>query len=315
MSVVAFFPGHSSQHVGMGVALADAFSEAREVFQEVDDALSQKLSAMMRDGAESDLTLTENAQPALFAVSMAVVRVLEKQSGKPMGDLFSAAAGHSLGEYSALASMGALAIADGAKLLRLRGQAMQQAVPAGEGAMAAILGPELDAVRGYAAAGAAEAGGVCDVANDNAPGQVVVSGAVAAVDAAIAAATADGVKRCMKLPVSAPFHCALMKPAADQMADALAEAAIATPARHILCNVSAEPIRIPGDIRARLVEQVCGTVRWRESVLRLRADGAERAFELGAGKVLTGLAKRIDRDLTCAPVGAPEDIETALGAL
>ncbi|MEM6491137.1 MAG: ACP S-malonyltransferase, partial [Pseudomonadota bacterium] len=190
MSVVAFFPGQGSQQVGMGAALADAFAEAREVFEEVDDALSQKLSVLMRDGPESDLTLTENAQPALFAVSMAVVRVLEKQSGRPATALFESAAGHSLGEYSALAAMGAFSIADGARLLRLRGAAMQKAVPAGEGAMAAILGPALDAVRGYADAGAKAANGVCDVANDNAPGQVVVSGAVDAVDAAIAAATA-----------------------------------------------------------------------------------------------------------------------------
>ena len=294
----------------MGAALADAFPAAREVFEEVDDALGQRLSRLVLEGPEADLTLTENAQPALMAVSLAAVRVIESEGGFALSEKCSFVAGHSLGEYSALAAVGALALADTARLLRRRGLAMQQAVPVGEGAMAALLGIDLDAARAIAAA-AAE-GGVCDIANDNAPGQVVISGAREAVARAIEIAPEHGVKRCIELPVSAPFHCTLMAPAADAMAEALAETEIRPLGVPLVANVAAEAVTTPGEIRRMLVEQVTNMVRWRESVLYMRDNGVDTLVELGAGKVLTGLARRIDREMTAFAVETPAVVEALL---
>jgi [acyl-carrier-protein] S-malonyltransferase len=297
----------------MGRALAEAFAPARHVFQEVDDALNQRLSRLMFEGPESDLTLTENAQPALMAVSLAVVRVLQDEGGIALAERADFVAGHSLGEYSALAAAGALDLADAARLLKRRGQAMQAAVPVGEGAMAALLGLDLEVAREVAAA-AAE-GEVCDPANDNAPGQVVVSGHRAAVERAIALAAEKGAKRGILLPVSAPFHCALMAPAADAMAEALAAIVLQPPLIPLIANVTAEPVREPEAIRRLLVQQVTGLVRWRESVLAMKAAGVESLVELGAGKVLTGLARRIDRELAATAVGTPADVEALLKTL
>jgi len=307
------FPGQGSQAVGMGKELAEAFTAARLVFEEVDDALSQRLSRLMFEGPESDLTLTENAQPALMAVSLAVVRTLEAEGGLALADHADFVAGHSLGEYSALAAAGALELADAAKLLKRRGQAMQEAVPVGEGAMAALLGLELDAVREVAAEAAGD--DVCEPANDNAPGQVVVSGHREAVERATALASEKGAKRAILLPVSAPFHCALMAPAADVMAEALAEVVLQPPQIALVANVSAEPVQQPEALRRLLVEQVTAMVRWRESVLAMKQAGTEQLVELGAGKVLTGLARRIDRELSASAVGAPEDVEVLLKSL
>lgn len=294
----------------MGKALAEAFPAAREVFGEVDEALKQNLTRLMFEGPEDQLTLTENAQPALMAVSMAVMRVLEKVGKYDLAARASFVAGHSLGEYSALAAAGAFSLADAARLLRTRGQAMQAATPVGVGAMAAILALDYDAV----AAIAAEAAGddVCAAANDNAPGQVVVSGHKAAVERAIALATEKGARRAVLLPVSAPFHCALMAPAAEVMAKALAEAKISAPAVPVVANVKAEAVSDPAEIRDLLVRQVTGTVRWRESVQWMKAQGVERLVEAGAGKVLAGLAKRIDGDLAAVSLNAPADIEAFL---
>ena len=307
------FPGQGSQAVGMGRELAEAFAPARHVFQEVDDALSQRLSRLMFEGPESDLTLTENAQPALMAVSLAVVRVLQDEGGIALAERADFVAGHSLGEYSALAAAGALDLADAARLLKRRGQAMQAAVPVGEGAMAALLGLDLEVARAVAAAAAQ--GEVCDPANDNAPGQVVVSGHRAAVERAIALAAEKGAKRGILLPVSAPFHCALMAPAADAMAEALAAIVLQPPLIPLIANVTAEPVREPEAIRRLLVQQVTGLVRWRESVLAMKAAGVESLVELGAGKVLTGLARRIDRELAATAVGTPADVEALLKTL
>jgi len=307
------FPGQGSQAVGMGRELAEAFAPARHVFQEVDDALSQRLSRLMFEGPESDLTLTENAQPALMAVSLAVVRVLQDEGGIALAERADFVAGHSLGEYSALAAAGALELADAARLLKRRGQAMQAAVPVGEGAMAALLGLDLEVARAVAAAAAQ--GEVCDPANDNAPGQVVVSGHRAAVERAIALAAEKGAKRGILLPVSAPFHCALMAPAADAMAEALAAIVLQPPLIPLIANVTAEPVREPEAIRRLLVQQVTGLVRWRESVLAMKAAGVESLVELGAGKVLTGLARRIDRELAATAVGTPADVEALLKTL
>ena len=317
MSIAFVFPGQGSQAVGMGRALAEASPEARAVFEEVDDALGQNLSRLMADGPEGDLTLTENAQPALMAVSMAVVRVLEKEGGFRLADKGIMAAGHSLGEYSALAAVGALSVADAARLLKTRGRAMQQAVPVGEGAMAALLGLDLDAVQAVAdeAAGgdwAAGDGRVCAVANDNAPGQVVVSGHADAVEKAVALAKEKGAKRAVMLQVSAPFHCPLMEPAAEVMAHALGDVAVAVPALPVVTNVSAAPLSDPDEIRDRLVRQVTAPVRWRECVQRMKADGAETLVELGSGKVLTGLVRRIDRELTGINAETPADIDSLL---
>jgi len=291
----------------MGRDLAAAFAPAREVFEEVDDALKQKLSKIMFEGPESELTLTANAQPALMAVSLAVMRVLEREAGLDLAKAASYVAGHSLGEYAALAAAGALPLGAAARLLRLRGEAMQKAVPVGEGAMAALLGLDLEVA--VQVAREAAQGEVCDAANDNAPGQVVVSGARAAVERAVELAKAKGGKRAIMLPVSAPFHCALMKPAADAMAEALAKTTIAPPRVPLVANVTAQPVSDPETIRKLLVEQVTGLVRWRESVLFMKSKGVSLFVEIGAGKVLTGLIRRIDPELTGVSVQGPSDIE------
>lgn len=307
------FPGQGSQAVGMGVDLAEAFTVAREVFEEVDDALGQNLSRLMRDGPIEDLTLTENAQPALMAVSLAVTRVLESEGNKPLSDMATLVAGHSLGEYSALAAARAFTLADAARLLKKRGQAMQAAVPVGEGAMAAILGLDLDVAESVAAEAAGD--DVCTAANDNAPGQVVLSGSAAAIDRAIVIAKEKGAKRALPLPVSAPFHCSMMQPAAEAMAEALASVDIQAPALPLVANVTANSVISPDRIRDLLVQQVCGRVRWRESVLFMKDENVDTLVELGAGKVLSGLAKRIDRDMTGVAVNNPADVETFLGSL
>ena len=305
-------PGQGSQTVGMGRDLADSFAEAREVFAAVDSALGEPLSRLMFEGPEDELVLTRNAQPALMAVSVAVVRVIEAKSGRSLADLADYVAGHSLGEYSALAAAGALDVGTAARLLRLRGEAMQSAVPVGEGAMAAVLGLDLAAVREVAAA--AGAIGVCDIANDNADGQVVVSGAHAAVVRAVDLAKEAGAKRSILLPVSAPFHCALMAPAAEAMAAAFAEVTWAAPSVPLVSNVEAAAIDDPAVIQARLVEQVTGMVRWRESVQWMAANGVTRLVEVGAGKVLTGMVKRIDRALAAEALGSPAEIEAFVAA-
>jgi [acyl-carrier-protein] S-malonyltransferase len=301
------FPGQGSQAVGMGKALGEAFAEARAVFAEVDDALGAPLSRVMFDGPEAELTLTANAQPALMAVSLAAIRVLEAQAGLDLARDAAFVAGHSLGEYSALAAAGALSLADTARLLRLRGEAMQAAVPVGAGAMAALLGVELDAARAIAAA--AEQGAVCQVANDNGGGQIVVSGAKAAVERAIEIAKGRGVKRAVALPVSAPFHCALMQPAAEAMRAALATTTIRPPRVAVVANVTARPVTEPEEIRRLLVEQVTGTVRWRDCVAFMAEQGADKFIECGAGKVLTGLLKRIAPQAAGISVGAPADLD------
>lgn len=307
------FPGQGSQAVGMGTALGAAFPAAREVFEEVDDALSQNLSKIMAEGPENELTLTENAQPALMAVSMAVVRTLEQEGKLDLAQSGAFTAGHSLGEYSALAAAGTLTLADAARLLKRRGQAMQAAVPVGEGAMAALLG--LDLATAQAVAEEAAQGEVICPANDNADGQVVVSGARAAVERALEIAKEKGAKRAVLLPVSAPFHCPLMAPAAEAMEAALAETNLAPPRLPLVANVTAEAVTEPETIRRLLVEQVTGMVRWRESVVYMAAQEVEELVELGSGKVLSGLAKRIDRSLAARSVGAPEDIENFLSSL
>lgn len=307
------FPGQGSQAVGMGLGLAEAFSTAKHVFQEVDDALGQDLSKIMFEGPVDVLRLTENAQPALMAVSLAVVRVLEEK-GVSLADHASFIAGHSLGEYSALCAAGTFSVGDAAKLLKIRGQAMQQAVPVGAGAMAALLGLEMADV--HAVAEQAAQGEVCDVANDNAPGQVVVSGATAAVERAIELAKEKGAKRAVLLPVSAPFHCSLMAPAAEKMQQALADVDMQDPSVPLVSNVLATPITQADDIRQRLVEQVTGMVRWTESVTWLATQGGvTHMLELGTGKVLTGLARRINRNLTGVAVNSPDDIEALVASI
>src|SRR5438874_6947568 len=313
MSIAFIFPGQGSQAVGMGKALADNFASARNVFAEVDDALGEKLTAIMWDGPADRLTLTENAQPALMAVSLAAMRVLEREAGVDIARDAAFVAGHSLGEYSALAAADAISISDTARLLRIRGRAMQAAVPVGAGAMAALLGLEFAA----AAAVAAEAaqGQVCQAANDNGGGQVVVSGDKAAVDRALEIAKAKGAKRAMLRPVSAPFHCKLMQPAADAMAKALAGVIIKPPAAPLVSNVLASALTDPDEIRRRLIEQVTGTVRWRESVIYMASHGVNRFFEVGAGKVLSGLVKRIADGAVGISVSGPNDIGPAKEAL
>ena len=311
MTTAFVFPGQGSQAVGMGKELGVAFAEAREVFGEVDEALKQKLSQLMFDGPGETLTLTENAQPALMAVSMAVVHVLEKQGNVTVRGAARYVAGHSLGEYSALAAAGALTLSDTARLLKIRGQAMQKAVPVGVGAMAALLGLDIDAA--LEVAREASAGGeICAAANDNAPGQVVVSGHKAAVERAIELAKTKGGKRAMLLPVSAPFHCALMKPAADAIAEALGKVAVKAPLVPVVANVTAATVIEADEIRRLLVEQVTGMVRWRESVKFMKAAGVDTLVELGAGKVLAGLAKRIDDSLKALSLQTPQDIEAFL---
>ena len=308
MSWAYVFPGQGSQAVGMGKELAQAFAEAREVFGEVDEALQQNLSKLMFEGPDDELTLTENAQPALMAVSMAVVNVLEKQGKVSIRNTARYVAGHSLGEYSALAAAGSLTLSDAARLLKTRGRAMQKAVPVGVGAMAALLGLDLDQAQEVAGEAASD-GEVCAAANDNAPGQVVVSGHKAAVERAIALAKTKGAKRAILLPVSAPFHCPLMKPAAEVMAEALANVMVRAPAVPVIANVTASTVIDPDEIRRLLVEQVTGLVRWRESVHLMKEAGVDMLIECGSGKVLSGLAKRIDPDLTGLSLQTPQDIE------
>jgi [acyl-carrier-protein] S-malonyltransferase len=312
MSNAFIFPGQGSQTVGMGKALAEAFAPAREVFEEVDAALGEKLTAVMWDGPAEQLTLTENAQPALMAVSLAGMRVLRAEAGLELASQAQFVAGHSLGEYSALAAAGALTIADTARLLRIRGRAMQKAVPVGTGAMAAFIGLEFP----EAAAVAAEAaqGDVCQAANDNGGGQVVVSGTKAAVERAVEIGKARGAKRAVMLPVSAPFHCALMQPAAEAMAEALAGVAMAPPAVPLVANVLARPITAPAEIIRCLVEQVTGTVRWRESVACMADAGVTAFYEVGAGKVLSGLVKRIAEGATGIAIATPEDVSAFVTA-
>lgn len=307
MSRAFVFPGQGAQAIGMGQALAERYPAARAVFDEVDDALGEKLSDLIWQGDIETLTLTENAQPALMATSLAVVRALEAQ-GVAISDA-ACVAGHSLGEYSALAAAGAIELGDTARLLRTRGLAMQSAVPVGVGAMAAVLGLDLDAVRAVAADAAQ--GQVCEAANDNDPAQVVVSGDKHAVERAIELAKARGAKRALLLPVSAPFHCKLMAPAAEVMAGALDAVEIKAPVVPVVANVLAQPIDDPAEIRALLVQQITGSVRWRESVLTMAGNGVTDVWEIGAGKALSGMIRRIDRSLTCRAVGTPEDVAAA----
>ena len=313
MAIAFVFPGQGSQDVGMGKALADNFPAARAVFDEVDAALGQKLSAIMWDGPKDVLTLTENAQPALMAVSMAVMRVLEQEKGFRLQDKVKYVAGHSLGEYSALAAAGTFSLADTARLLKLRGQAMQKAVAVGEGAMAALLGVGMD-VAVKVAAEAAQ-GDCCQVANDNEPTQVVLSGHKRAIDRVADIGKAHGVRRAVPLPVSAPFHCALMQPAADAMAEALSKVTVNKPVVPVVANVVASAISDPEEIKKRLVEQVVGTVRWRECVAYMAANGITDFYEIGSGKVLAGLVKRTASTASATSIGTPADIDTALPAL
>jgi [acyl-carrier-protein] S-malonyltransferase len=306
MSNAFVFPGRGSQAIGMGRALADRFPAARAVFEEVDDALGEKLSTVIWQGPAETLTLTENAQPALMAVSIAALRVLEGETGLNLTRDAAFVAGHSLGEYSALAAAGTFSIADTARLLRIRGRAMQKAVPVGTGAMAALLG--LDFAEAAAVAGEAAQGQVCQAANDNGGGQVVISGDKAAVERAVAIAKDKGARRAMLLPVSAPFHCALMQPAADAMARALGEVKVAPPVVPVVANVGAQPLSQPGEIVRSLIAQVTGTVRWRECVGYMAAHGVTTFYELGAGKVLTGLLKRIAENARGIAVGTPDDV-------
>jgi len=305
------FPGQGAQTIGMGKALADAYPSARAVFDEVDEALGEKLSTLIWDGDIADLTLTKNAQPALMATSLAAMRALESEGVEIA--MASYVAGHSLGEYSALAASGALTIADTARLLRIRGTAMQEAVPVGVGAMAALLG--LDFETAQAVAEEAAQGEVCQAANDNDPSQVVVSGHKDAVERALVIAKEKGAKRALLLPVSAPFHCALMAPAADVMAEALDGVTIHAPAVPLIANVIASEVTDPAQIRGLLVDQVTGSVRWRESVLYMAKQGVTEVWEIGAGKALIGMIRRIDKDLTTGAVGAPDDIAAAVAAM
>jgi [acyl-carrier-protein] S-malonyltransferase len=313
MSRAFVFPGQGSQAVGMGKDLADAFPAAREVFQEVDEALKQNLTKLMFEGPEDELTLTENAQPALMSVSMAAMAVLKVEGGIDLSKVASFVAGHSLGEYSALAAAGTFSLSDTARLLKTRGQAMQQAVPVGEGAMAALLGLDLDVAKEVV--DEAAQGDVLATANDNAPGQVVVSGKREAVERAVDVAKEKGAKRAMLLQVSAPFHCPMMAPAADVMAEALAAVELLPPIVPLIANVTAAPVEDPAEIRRLLVEQVTGMVRWRECCMTMRAKGVEKLVEVGSGKVLSGLARRIDKKLSASNVSTPAGVEEFLATL
>jgi [acyl-carrier-protein] S-malonyltransferase len=306
MTAAFVFPGQGSQAIGMGKSLADTFVSARQVFEEVDAVLGEHLSDTIWNGPAETLVLTENAQPALMAVSLAVMRVLEAEAGVDLARDAAFVAGHSLGEYSALAAAGSLSIADAARLLRVRGRAMQKAVPVGVGAMAALVGVELADVKPIAAEAASA--GVCTAANDNGGGQVVLSGEKQAVERAVEIAKARGVKRAMMLPVSAPFHCTLMAPAAEAMAEALAKVSVKPPRVPLVANVLARPVTEPAAIVASLIEQVTGTVRWRESVLYMAQAGVTTFYEIGAGRVLTGLIKRIADGADASSIGTPEDI-------
>ena len=313
MTFAFIFPGQGSQAIGMGQELAAAFPVAGEVFQEIDNALGENLSKVMFEGPDDTLTLTENAQPALMAVSLAVMRVLESEGGLDLGSKAKYVAGHSLGEYSALAAAGTFSLADTARLLKTRGRAMQEAVPVGEGAMAALLGLDMDVAKKVA--DEAGQGQICTTANDNANGQVVISGAKAAVERAMLIAKDNGAKRAVLLPVSAPFHCALMAPAADIMAEALSSIRMNAPVVPLIANVTASEVIDAAEIRRLLVEQVTGMVRWREGVLFMRDNGVDQLVEIGTGKALSGLARRIDRDMTAQSIGIPEDVETFLKSL
>jgi [acyl-carrier-protein] S-malonyltransferase len=306
MSFAFIFPGQGSQIVGMGKALADAYAPARAVFEEVDAALGENLTKVIWEGPAETLTLTENAQPALMAVSLATMRVLAAEAGVDLGRNAQFVAGHSLGEYSALAAAGALTIVDTARLLRIRGRAMQKAVPVGTGAMAALLGLDFD--QAVAVAAEAAQGQICQAANDNGGGQVVVSGDKAAVERAVEIAKGKGARRAMMLPVSAPFHCALMQPAADAMAEALAKVAMKPPVVPVVANVVVGPVSDPPEIVSALIAQVTGTVRWRESVAFMAAQGVTTFYEIGAGKVLSGLVKRIAESAKGVAIGTPDDI-------
>jgi [acyl-carrier-protein] S-malonyltransferase len=308
MTRAFLFPGQGSQKTGMGKELADAFASAREVFQEVDDSLSQKLSRLMWEGPESDLTLTENAQPAIMAASIAIIRVLEKEMGLDVAKHATLVVGHSLGEYSALCAAGAFSLADTARLLKTRGQAMQSAVPVGEGGMTALIGADIEQAEAVAKEASA-AGGTCVVANDNAPGQVVISGTLDALARAGEIAKAKGIKRAMPLPVSAPFHSPLMKPAAARMADELARVTIRPLAVPVLANVTAKEANNPDHVRQLLVEQITARVRWRESVLALKGLTVDTTVEFGGNKVLTGMVKRIDPSLQMVTLDTPADLE------
>lgn len=313
MAKALVFPGQGSQAVGMGVALAEASAAARAVFEEVDDALGQQLFRLMKEGPEGDLILTENAQPALMAVSMAVMRVLEQEGGFDLAANAKYVAGHSLGEYSALAAAGAIELADTARLLKRRGLAMQRAVPVGEGAMAAILGLSLQDAADVAEA--ASQGEICRAANDNADGQVVISGSSGAIDRAVDIAKEKGARKSMRLQVSAPFHCPLMQPAADEMAEALGEVRIVAPKVPLVANVTAAAVDDPERIRALLVQQVTSMVRWRESVLFMRDNDVTELAEIGSGKVLATMTRRIDRAVSAKAINTPDDIEAFLGAI
>lgn len=308
MTLSLTFPGQGSQTIGMGKTLADSYPAARAVFEEVDDALGEKLSDLMWSGTQEDLTLTRNAQPALMAASLAAIKVLESE-GLDIASQVACVAGHSLGEYSALAAIGSLTISDAAKLLRIRGKAMQEAVPVGDGAMAVVLGLDLEAVREIA--DLAAQGAVCEVANDNSDIQVVVSGHKAAVERAIDVAKSKGAKRAMLLPVSAPFHCRLMAPAAEVMAEALSSVNVNVPIVPLVANVIAGPVTDPSAIRKNLVTQVSGSVRWRESMKWMLENDVTKQLEVGAGKVLTGLIRRMDKQIEAAAFGGPDDIEGA----
>ncbi len=312
MTTAFVFPGQGSQAVGMGKALAEAFPHARAVFDEVDAALGQPLSALMWDGPADELTLTANTQPALMAVSLAAIRVLQAEAGLDLAAQAAFVAGHSLGEYSALAAAGTFSIADAARLLRIRGDAMQKAVPAGKGAMAALIGVDLAAARDLAAAAAQ--GEVCEAANDNGGGQVVISGARSAVERAVALAPERGIKRAVMLPVSAPFHCALMQPAAEAMRAALVDVSMQAPAAPVMANVGAAPLTDPAAIRDSLVAQVTGTVRWRECVEAMAQAGVTRFVEVGSGKVLAGLIRRIAPDAQVINIQTPEDVAAFIAA-
>ncbi len=308
------FPGQGSQYVGMGVALADKYKAAKEVFDEVDEALGQDLFKIIKEGPESELRLTSNAQPALMAVSLAVLRVIEDISNQSIENMVSFLAGHSLGEYSALTAAGSFSLANAAKLLRVRGESMQNAVPVGTGGMAALLGAELDVAKEIAILASEK--GVCDIANDNAPGQIVLSGDLKTVEQSIEIAKAKGIRRAVLLPVSAPFHCSLMKPAAEKMLEALRNIKILPPKVPVVTNVNATKISgDPDDIRGSLVQQVTSMVRWRESVEWMIENGITSFVELGAGKVLTGLNKRIDKDVQSISVESPDAIEKVLKEL
>ncbi len=307
------FPGQGSQSIGMGKEISEAFTSAKEVFQEIDDILNQNLSRLIFNGEIEELTLTENAQPALMAVSLATIRALEGEANKKLSDMAVMVAGHSLGEYSALAAANAITISDAAKLLKLRGLSMQKAMPVGEGAMAAILGLSLEDATDVAAEAAGD--DICAAANDNANGQVVLSGDSAAIERAIIIAKEKGAKRALMLSVSAPFHCALMQPAADAMREALRKIDISAPDVPIIANVTAEAINDPNQIRGLLVKQVCNMVRWRESVLYMKSQNIDHLVEIGAGKVLSGLTKRIDKEISSVAINNPADIENFLNNL